>query len=377
MAPKLGGMIEILGGARLWQDAAKGAQAVHASSQTSLAWKQGFIHWATVSKSKKTLTLRILIVSVELGTLSVAYLGSGMLHVTSGSVRRIPARSNLAAWAQSEITQGSSAVVTYGTRTRPSWTARSHSQRNAGITPIATGLDKTTGFEAQSESSSKTNTSAERTPKPRRDSLDLILNEDRVNIARSLLPPSIIVGRYPNSLRVQHLLSQCRTGMFLTGILVGLLILIIDDASNGSWWLLLAHSLIFVTVLLTEIFILLETPVLHMRKANRIRTALSRACRGWEGNTQLSLRPGTWRCLHQYYVLGSNMVLIEVYKQLRAMVECPLEKGKTRIRWQCVSRLFDQPGIPAVANLSSTAVNAYMMIMWSSDVARQRNFKES
>lgn len=348
MTPRFRYLIEILGGARQWQDAAKDAQAVHASSLNSLAWKQGFIHWTTVSKSKKALTLRTLIVSVELRTLSVACLGSGMLHVISGTIRGRPARSNLITWAHSEPTQRSSAIVTYGTYAHPSWNGLPSYQEFTGITPASIDLAESTGLDPQSKLSFETRYSS------------ILPWLDRSWIWRLFgIQPIVIDGgddkqaildtlawfssKIKPRLTLRGSLISCLT--IQMSILTRLLISDIESGSNGGWRSLLKHPLMSVTILLVYTAILLEIPLSHMLKVHRIRAASKRARQGSKGDPRLSSISTTWSNIHRRHRLGSRIGFKNLFKLLRAMVECPLEKGRTRIRWQCVSRSLPRPRI--------------------------------
>lgn len=213
-SPNLEEVIKILGGAQLWQNAIEGAQAVHASSRTFSAWKQGLVHWATAVEPKKAPTLPSLIVSVELGALSVAYLSSWTFHVLSGSAHGIPARSNLAAPDPLEISQGNSGVVTLGTHARQSRNGYSSYQENTAITPTAAGLVRRTGYKASSKSPSKTMYSST-LPRHKEFFWTWILLE----LLGILIDSGDIISH--NFMRI--------------GVLAELLILIIDGLSNGRW----------------------------------------------------------------------------------------------------------------------------------------------
>jgi hypothetical protein len=426
-------MSEILGGARLWLDAIEGAQAVHTSSRTFLAWKQGLVLWTTVAEPKRAVTLPTLIVSVELDALSVACLGSGMLPVMlpviSGGVHGIPTRSNLAARAQSEPAQGSFAVLTCVKFARGiwNWTGRSSYQKIAGILSTAAGLARRTGYQAPYELSSEirkssnfhglnirwtrrllgfwplvsddgNNVDAQLTHSSTKNEFSSFLRGFGVTsdaaltgflalfiliVSRggwrslhesSLMPVTLLLFGVHSLLKayllhihkVNHIrttskhayqdlkgdprfsstsgtwrsLHQCYTlgsRMVFKEALTGFLALLILIVGRGRWQSLHESSLMSVTLLLISIHLLLEAYLLHIRKVNRIKTASKRACRGLKGDPRFSSTSGTWRSLHQGYTLGSRIVFKEVRKLLNAIVECPLEKGKQRIRWQCVS----------------------------------------
>ena len=155
--------------------------------------------------------------------------------------------------------------------------------------------------------------------------------------------------------------------------LTGFLALLILISFRGRWRSLHKSSFMSATLALfgVQLYLLLESYLLHIRKVNRIRSASRRACRGLEGDPQSSSTSGTWRSLYQRYFLSSRMVFQKALKLLNAIVESPLEKGKQRIRWQCVSFLQTCPESPSLLNFSSNAVNSYMMIMWNSDAGRQ------
>jgi len=330
-------MSEILGGARLWLDAIEGAQAVHTSSGTFLAWKQGLVLWTTVAEPKRAVTLPTLIVSVELDALSVACLGSGMLPVMlpviSGGVHGIPTRSILAARAQSEPAQGSFAVLTCVKIARGIWNGRSSYQKIAGILPTAAGLARRTGYQAPYELSSETRKSS-------------IFHGLNIRWTRRLLGFWPLATDDGNNVDAQLTHSSTKNefssvlrgfGVTSDAALTGFLALFILIVGSGGWRSLHESSLMSVTLLLFSIHLLLEAYLLHIRKVNRIKTASKRACRGLKGDPRFSSTSGTWRSLHQCYTLGSRIVFKEVRKLLNAIIECPLEKGKQRIRWQCVS----------------------------------------
>jgi len=427
LTPNLGGMSEILGGARLWLDAIEGAQAVHTSSRTFLAWKQGLVLWTTVADPEGAVTLPTLIVSVELDALSVTCLGSWMLYMMSRSAHGISTQPNLTVWDQFKIAQGSSSVVTDVAHVHPSRNGYTSYQEDTAITPNAAGLARTTGYEAPSKSSIKTrkssnfhglnirwmrrllgfwplvaddgnNVNAKLTHSSTKNEFSSFLRGSGVTsdaaLTTSLALFILIVGKdgwrslHESSLmpvtlllfgvhsllkayllhiqKVNHIrttsnhaykdlkgdprfssasgtwrsLHQCYTlgsRMVFKEALTGFLALLILIVGRGRWQSLHESSLISVTLLLFSIHLLLEAYLLHIRKVNRIKTASKRACRGLKGDPRFSSTSGTWRSLHQCYTLGSRIVFKEVAKLLKAIVECPLEKGKQRIRWQCVS----------------------------------------
>lgn len=373
-------MIRLLGGAVLWKRARGIAERIRTTSSSIQIWKQGFIHWATPAGVSKSTDSDILIVTVELGALTVACLGSWMLHTSSGSAQNTQNQSNVAAWNHPENPQESSDITIFrlhrpsGSIFRSSYQTRlTRRSENVKSQPTATIRIKHPLYDVRMQWF--------------RDLIRFFIKINKfvcscyANQARSLsgirslcspgeqitlgntlwygivfVPFFLVIGSVSNASR-----------RFLLGSLLGWLFVYIPVISRTFWsndpraLALCASGSFGVTILgtaldmpslvipqacLTILLLGMLPPVmdlpLHSCEIYTIDNAMTGSSRGLGNRPEPSIIPMTWRTYQLYYSVCCKLVFAQVVRLLVLMFECSLERGKVRIRWQCVSRTSPQ-----------------------------------